>query len=196
MNGGTVLNYSLERLPTDGILGETKPDYLVEYGILNERSDYRAHVCVLAETVYVFPTRSAIKAIQSGKYDGKPAYQPGYNKPTAWGFPVPVRDLERVIPLWAKVTIQAAAFCEDDSTSVKGDKAVKVVAALLKAGWFPLPVNPKIISDAEMQITGLDIYVRAECRIQVKCDYKGGVGRSCTGNLYLQTAEINPFKRV
>lgn len=179
-----------------GILGETKPDYLVDYGIMNEGSDFRAHVCVLAETVYVYPTASGVKAIQSGRYQGKPAYQPGYSKPTAWGFPVPARDIERMIPVWAKITIRELQFREDDNSTVKGNKAVAVVASLLRNGWFPLPVNPKIVTDAEMQINGLDIDVRARCRIQVKCDYRGGVGRGCTGNLYLQTAEINPFKRT
>jgi hypothetical protein len=190
------LNYSLERLPMVGIVGETKPDYLVSYGVLNEKSDFRAHVGVLAQTVYVFPTVSAVEAIRSGRYKGKPATQPGYNGPTAWGYPVPWNEIERIVPVWAKVAIERVAFREDDSPSVKGEKAVRVVAALLSAGWFPLPVTPKIVEDHDLQISGLDISVKGDWRIQVKCDYKAGSGKYCTGNIYLQTDEINPLKRT
>jgi len=81
-------------------------------------------------------------------------------------------------------------------TSVKGAKAVRVVTELLRIGWFPLPVDPQIIDDVDMQIKGTDINVRASFKIQVKCDYKGGIGPGCTGRLYLQVAENNPFNRT
>lgn len=190
------MNYSLERPQMAGMLGETKPNYLVGYGVLNEKSDFRAHVGVLAQTVYVFPTASAVKAIQSGRYVGRPAFQTGYNGATAWGYPVPWRDIERIVPVWAKVAIESVGFHENDDTSTKGEKAVNVVAALLKAGWFPLPVTPSIIEDHDLQIAGLDISVRGNWRIQVKCDYRAGSAKGCTGNLYLQTDEINPHKRT
>lgn len=178
------------------MVGETKPPYLVDFGIQNEGSDIRAHVCVLARTVYVYPTVCGIKAIESGKYKARPAKQPGYESATAWGYLVPPDEIERCVPVSASKVIMAAMFRQDDSTSIKGEKAVAVVAHLLRIGWFPLPVDPKIILDAEMQIAGTDILVQAKYRIQVKCDYQGGKGMICTGNLYLQTAEINPFKRT
>lgn len=190
------MNYSLEQRPLTGILGETKPDYLVPYGIQNERSDIRAHVCVLAQIVYVYPTVCGRKAIESKTYQGKPASQKGYDGATAWGYAVPVDDIERMVSMRVSHFIPLFGFQFDDITSVKGQKAVKLVAYMLRNGLFPLFVDPEVILDAEMQITGTDINVRSSHRIQVKCDYKGGKGRGCTGNLYLQTDEINPFKRV
>lgn len=100
------------------------------------------------------------------------------------------------MPVAAKNLIMAAGFRQDDSTTIKGEKAVAVVARLLQIGYFPLPVDPRVILDADLQIAGTDIIVQAKYRIQVKCDYEGGEGMICTGNLYLQTAEINPFKRT
>ncbi len=49
-----------------------------------------------------------------------------------------------------------------------------------------------------MQIRGVDIVVRGQWRIQVKCDYDAGRGKdgSGTGNLFLQVAERNPLKRI
>lgn len=190
------MNYSLERQPMAGMLGETKPDYLVSYGIQNEKSDIRVHVCVVAQIAYAYPTACGVAAMLSGKYVGKPGYQRGYDKPTSWGYLVPPNEISRCVPISIKSILHIFDFNEKDSTSVKGDKATRLVARLLQIGWFPLPVDPKIIEDTDMQISGTDINVQAGFRIQVKCDYRGGIGQGCTGNLYLQTAEINPFKRV
>lgn len=133
--------------------------------------------------------------MQSGKYKARPGYQKGYDSPTSMGFLVPPKDIARCVPIPAKAIIDLYKFSEGDNTSAKGEKAVLVVAKLLRYGWFPLPVDPQIIEDADMQITGTDINVHAKFKIQVKCDYKGGEGSGCTGNLFLQTAEINPFSR-
>lgn len=189
------MNYSPEQQSPAGTIGEMKPDHLHDYGIQNEGSDLRAHVCVLARTVYVYPTACGVKAVESGKYKARPAKQPGYQAATAWGFLVPPDEIEHCIPVGARNLIEAAGFNKDDTTTIKGEKAVAVVARLLRIGYFPLPVDPKIVLDADMQIAGTDIVVQAKFRIQVKCDYEGGKGMICTGNLYLQTAEINPFKR-
>ena len=190
------MNYSLERLPMGGMLGETKPSYLFDYGIHNEGSDIRAHVCVLAGTVYVYPTVNGVRAVESGKFRGTPAKQPGYSKVTAWGYLVPPKEIARCLPISARAIIREMNFSDSDTPTAKGEKAVNVVAELLRIGWFPLPVDPKIILDADMQISGTDINVSAKFRIQVKCDYRGGIGDGCSGNLYLQTAEINPLKRT
>lgn len=179
------------------MLGETKPSYLIDYGIQNEGSDIRAHVCVLAQTVYVYPTICGVKAMQSGKYVGRPGKQHGYDKPTSWGYLVPSMEIARCVPISVTSMIEAFDFSPEHDTSTKGAKAVALVAKLLKIGWFPLPVDPQIIEDAQMQISGTDINVDAKFRIQVKCDYTGGgVKPRCTGNLFLQTAEINPFKKI
>jgi hypothetical protein len=180
------------------MLGETKPpSYLVDYGIHKEQSDMRAHVCVLAGAVYIFPTRCGVRAIESGRYVGKTATQPGHrHKATAFGYPVPVTAIDQMVSIGVARIIGQFDFREDDTTSTKGDKAVRLVAHMLRNGIFPLPVNPQIALEHELQISGTDIEVRAKYRIQVKCDYKGGIGPGCTGNVYLQTAEINPFKNT
>ena len=155
----------------------------------------RAHVCVLARIVYVYPTVCGVNAIELGSYRSVSAKQPGYDAVTAQGYLVPPNEIRRCLPIPAKDFIKAAKFDIKGSTSEKGEKAVQVVANLLRIGWFPLPVDPEIISDADMQISGTDINVQAKFRIQVKCDFMGGKGFGCSGNLFLQTAEINPFKR-
>ena len=65
--------------------GNTK---LVEYGIHNEGSDIRAHVCVLARRVYVFPTANALACIDAGDYPRRPVYTQinGVSTVTAEGY--------------------------------------------------------------------------------------------------------------
>lgn len=188
---------------TVGTLGEMKREnsLLVDYGIQNEASDLRAHVCVLARKVYVFRTSDALsvldRGIQTGRYNRRFATQPGVNFATASGYAVPVGDL-RVIPVSAIRAIEAQGFSERDSTSVKGQKAVNVVTQLLRAGWFPLlAVRPDEVSDYDLQVSGVDVLVSGRWHIQVKCDYKGGEGAAgCTGRLFLQTQECNPLRAV
>lgn len=174
--------------------GNTK---LIEYGIQNEQSDLRAHVCVLAEKVYVYRTVDGISAMQSGKYRSKPAYTADIV--TAWGYIVPALDIPSIT--WANIPrswLDKLQFSEMESTSSKGEKAIKVVKGLLNRGYFPLlPLTVTEIEDTQLQISGADIHVtlNMQVSIQVKCDYRGGVGDGCTGNLYLQTAECNPFQQ-
>ena len=174
---------------------------LVEHGIHTEQSDMRAHVCVNAGVVCVFPTRLAVDHIMASNYRALPAYSTlpnGQRIVTAKGYAVPAKNLPRMTPVKATRLIEAAAFSERDSTSEKGDKAVWVVQQLLLIGWFPLPLDPQFVTDVDMQRRGMDIIVRANHRIEVKCDYKGGgtPGPNTTGNLYLQIAECNPLGMV
>ena len=172
---------------------------LVEYGIQTEDSDLRAHVCVNAGIVYVFPTKLSVPLVTTGKYRSVPviSYIDGREIITARGYTVPVEDIPQVIPANAKYFIDKARFSPDDSTSAKGDKAVAVVRSMLRLGWFPLPCNPEIIDDISMQLDGLDIIVSGKHRIQVKCDYRGGSPArypDVTGNLFLQVSECNPSR--
>lgn len=91
--------------------------------------------------------------------------------------------------------MEKAEFHPDDSTSEKGDQAVRVVQWLLKAGRFPLWTHGDIIGDKDMQVQGYDIIVRMKARIQVKCDWRAGDKPGCTGNLFLQVRECNPFRQ-
>lgn len=179
--------------------GNTK---LVDYGIQNEQSDLRAHVAVLAGRVYVYSTVKGLATLNDGLAKG--LYQPravytnvGHRGQvqTATGYAVPVGHIKHVAVDAADI-IRAQEFKETDSTTAKGVKAQSVVEYLLRRGLFPLPVLAEIVRDVDMQRKGLDLVVRGTWRIQVKCDWRAGTGHpQCTGNLYLQTAECNPFGR-
>ena len=175
---------------TVSVKGNTK---LVEYGIQQEKSDIRAHVSVIGMAVYVYPTAEGIAVI--GRPDYKKVSVMTQGVVTAEGFLVPPRDIPhcRMIELPATV-MQAARFNEGDNTTEKGRRAVSVVKWLLKAGMFPLWLSSEIIQDHEMQVDGTDILVRLDTRIQVKCDWRGGDRSGCTGNLFIQVAECNPFR--
>jgi hypothetical protein len=167
---------------------------LVPYGIAEEQSDIRAHVSVQGRCVYVYPTKSGIEAMETNELPMRPAYTG--NIKTAEGYlakPSQIRQCRKVaIPDWV---MDRACFSETDSTSEKGNKAVRVVQWLLKAGLFPLWSTPTFINDVDMQVDGMDIVVQMRARIQVKCDWRAGDGPGCTGNLYIQTRECNPFSR-
>ena len=92
-------------------------------------------------------------------------------------------------------------FIETLSTSEKGDRAVDIVSAFLKSGRFPLWLEGEFVTDREIQITGTDIKVKGNWKIEVKCDFRASDERgqphpNCTGNLYLQVAERNPLRRI
>ncbi len=168
---------------------------LVAYGIHEERSDLRAHVGVIARQVYVFPTPRMIELLanRNGRYRERKV-KTG-NIVTANGKLVPLAD----VPLLRTVDIpgyiiEQAKFSETDSTSDKGAKAVRVVQWLLRTGGFPLRLNGEEVADFDMQVDGFDIIVRAKLHIQVKCDWRAGIKVGCTGNLFIQTHECNPFK--
>jgi len=168
---------------------------LVEFGIQNEGSDLRAHVCVLARKVYVYPTIYGVEAINTGRYIPRTATQPGVSIQTAKGYAVPWRDIRQCLPISADNVIEAMNFDERDSTSAKGEKAAQVVERLLRKGWFPLPAQPQMAKSLSLQRSGVDIIISGNWRIQVKCDYRGGEPKPpCTGNLFLQTHELNPLK--
>ena len=165
--------------------GNTK---LVEYGIQTEESDIRAHVGVLAGKVYVYSTRNGLRTlwagVEQGIYRELPAYTTGpggHRITTAGGFAVPVAHIKHTA-VDARELIERQDFRNTDSTTAKGDKAVAVVQALLRAGRFPLPVNGEIVADVDMQRQGLDIVVTGRWRLQVKCDWRAGIGAAgCTG---------------
>lgn len=182
-------------ISTAPAIGNTK---LVSYGIHNEGSDIRAHVCVNARMVYVYPTSEGVRAIQQGSYRSVPVFTGRIQ--TATGYPVPPSRIHRCLPVNAKGFLDRYPIVFTDSTSEKGRKAVSVVLAMLRMGWFPFFVATEEVRDDMLQIEGTDIYVNAKMKIQVKCDFEGGEpkrlgrkGERVTGNLFLQVAECNPF---
>jgi len=175
------------------------PDFLFPYGIQTEQSDIRAHVAVLARRILVFRTTEMLRAIEEKKFPSSLAFQLGINQPTAQGYLVPIKAVPDIRILnfqsyhWDSFPPQTA------DTSSRGKAAVEVVCELLKRGRFPLWIEAGETEDKTIQINGTDIIVTANKRIQVKCDYCAGEkiwAAGCTGNLFIQTAEINPFKRI
>lgn len=174
------------------MLGNTR---LVDYGIQTEKSDIRAHVCVLAQACYVYETKKALPLAQSNRYHHRSVFTGSIK--TATGFAVPVVDIPEChtvnIPdSWMK----KIGFSKYDNPSEKGEKAVKIVSGMVRTGRFPLMfLGCDLVDDEHMQISGTDILIslQRDIRIQVKCDYKGGIGMGCTGNLFLQVQECNPL---
>lgn len=173
---------------------------LVDYGIQTEKSDIRVHVCPVVRRVYIYPTQSGLDAVNSGLYQKASAYQPGFEGRTAEGYKVPPDGIAFCAEIRVRDSVwNAVNIKKDDSTTEKGAKAVKIVRSMLKHGLCPIPTPNQEVLSHEMQINGTDILVRKgtrqEVKIQVKCDFTGGrrdIGGS--GNLYLQTAEINPLR--
>lgn len=169
---------------------------LVDYGIQNEESDFRAHVGFACGICYVFETGVARTVVERGTYPKVPAWQPGYSFATAYGFLVPPDEVPRI----KEVAIPGDIFHgyrpkKSDDTTKKGAAAVAVVKNLLFRGVFPL--YPKCLTPRDIQdIAGTDIIVTLNTRIQIKCDWSAGPKEhGGSGNLFLQVAECNPGKK-
>ena len=171
---------------------------LYEYGIHTEKSDIRAHVSVVNRRVYVFETHKAIETISNKEYPKRYASQPGCNnEPTALGFIVPWKDIPDIKEVEARGWRGWSEFRHEMTTSEKGNHAVQLVVRLMEIGRFPMWLkNQSETQDTEIQIKGVDIIVRMNKLIQVKCDWSAGPKeKGGTGNLFLQIAESNPLKR-
>lgn len=176
--------------------GNTK---LVEYGIQNESSDLRIHVCVIVKKICVFPIeigRLITQRAEVFKLRERPAYTDGIV--TARGFLCPwdlMPLLEWIdIPddIMRKVAFESSP--QRETTSSKGRKAVLIVTEMLKLHLIPISQSILEIDDADLQISGTDILVSTKVKIQVKCDWNAGQKElGGTGNLYLQTFECNPY---
>jgi len=167
---------------------------LHNYGIQNEESDLRVHVSVCNATAYVFLPECGMSAInQHPEIAGKPAYQNGVNGSTAFGYPMPIKYIAGISGIKIPQHVfMDADFRESDNTTQKGNKAVYCVKEMLKKNLIPVAFHIQEVTDRTMQISGTDILVSARYKIQVKCDWRAGD----TGNLYLQTKERNPLKRI
>ena len=77
----------------------------------------------------------------------------------------------------------------------KGRAAVEIVKDMIygRHGGNLVPIRS---AGTSLDIAGTDLVVNGEDTIQVKCDYRGGHKElGGTGNLFLQTAECNPFQK-
>lgn len=168
---------------------------LFDYGIHNESSDIRAHVAVYAKTLFVFPTVCAVRVME--KYPLKPAFQNGVNGPTAEGHCVVPSEIDGIRRLRISDE-RLVGFDEGLSTTDKGNRAVDIVSAFLKAGRFPLWLEGEFVKEVDIQRTGTDLKVQGRWRIEVKCDFRAsdmyGIPHPrCTGRLFLQIRERNPL---
>jgi hypothetical protein len=172
----------------------TENNNLYEYGIFQENSHFRAHVAPKAHTIYTFRTGEMIKYLKQCVCPKKLATQDGVSYATAEGYLVRC-DLEFIRPIYWHSQEWWKVFNETDDTTTKGKKAVNVVSELMRSGRFPFWVMPEEVKDVKLDISGTDIIVSGVWKTQVKCDYPAGPkGKGCTGNLYIQTHESNPFK--
>ena len=167
---------------------------LFEYGIQTERSDVRAHVSVVNQTIYVFQTALGVEAIERTNAPLRTATQPGVDGPTAEGWLVDVNainDLRRVKFLswdgWPRIA-------EARTTTAKGTLAVECVIQAMRRGRFPFWLDAAEDERENVQIQGTDILVFCRKRVQVKCDFRCGDKPLGTGNVFLQRAERNPLK--
>ena len=169
---------------------------LVEYGIRTERSDIRAHVSVVNRAVYVFKTQDGLSAITESAREERWASQPGVSGPTAKGWLVPVEAIRDIRTLRFQSWEGWGDFQPTLSTSLKGQLAVDCVIATMRLGRFPLWFDALEDKDERIQQQGTDILVFCRKKIQVKCDYYGGTKPLGTGNLFFQSHERNPLKRI
>jgi hypothetical protein len=173
--------------------GNTK---LVEYGIYSEESDIRAHVCPLAKCVYIYRTTAGIEAIEAKEYPLKPVWTRGIK--TAEGYVVPPDDIRGCVAVKLRdCTWEALNLRKEMKPDVKGKRAATLVEEMIKRGHFPVPMIGEEVNDLKTQIEGTDIKVSVNnLKIQVKCDLEGGGTKGengCTGNLFLQVRECNPW---
>lgn len=170
--------------------GEPK---LARYGIQTEQSDYRAHVCFAEGAVYLYETAQGVAACKTGNYPVREAYQSGVEGRTALGYLVPPAHIPgcRRVPIPADLEHNVACR-RDESTSAKGRKAVQVVAEMMRMGLISLPMTLTEVNEKRLQLLGIDALTKVEKKLQVKCDFYGGMKPGGSGNLYLQFAERNP----
>ncbi len=167
---------------------------LHEYGIHTEQSDIRAHVSVVCRTIYVFKTESGRAAIREFSPPLRQAYQEGVAGATAEGWIVGVGMIPDIRRLRFDSWPEWPRFFPSLSTSEKGAMAVRCVISAMKLGRFPFWLDAAENDDHDIQVSGTDIIVACNQRIQVKCDFRGGDPPG-TGNLFLQRAERNPLRR-
>lgn len=173
-----------------------KANRLVAYGIQDEMSHIRAHVCVVAQCVYFFPTKQVRDLVKRKKYRTAKAHQAGLL--TSRGYLVPPSDIPRCVKVdIPNRVMKYAQFSERSNTSGKGNSAVMVVMRLLELNLIHKAIG--IVEDFATQRRGSDVMVYDDyscVHIQVKCDWNGGARTlGGSGNLFIQTHEWNPFCR-
>jgi hypothetical protein len=151
-------------------------------------------VSVVNQTIYVFPTRNGLEAIERTSPPLRSASQPGVKGRTAEGWCVAVNAIADLRRLHFKSWSGWSQWTPVLPTSRKGWLAVQCVIAAMKAGRFPFWLDAEEDERQNVQIQGTDLLVFCRKKVQVKCDYYAGDKPLGTGNLFLQRAERNPLK--
>lgn len=158
------------------------PPKLVDYGIQSEDVDVRVHVCFGSKKMYAYKPNRAM-AVMNG-FKEKEAMQG--ELVTAIGRLVPPHRIPGIKDL--------SNACADllfrydpgqEATLEEKKRAAEDVAR----EYFSRSFRVEMVTDKKRQLAGIDIEL--SLHVQVKCDYNGGVGG--TGNLFIQTAECNPY---
>lgn len=180
---------------------------LANYGIHTEESDWRIHVCVKAKAVYCFPRDAAVAAVNRRamiNQDGHKVVTTG-DIVTATGYAIPIEEIDPIYPVripsgWISHVHGARAYItihERMSTTAKGEKAEKVVAALWRNGYlnFIRPISLQEQTEIHVQHRGIDL-IAVMPTVQIKCDFAGGdKALGGTGNLFIQLSECNPYQQ-
>ena len=187
---------TIENIYSQGVLdfrdNNSETSYnLIKYGIFEEKSDIRAHVTF--EKVFVFKTKELIKLLilKGNELPEALAYQKNYNEPTAKGKLIKPAMINDIRELKFTTWNEWSDFNEKEwNTTKKGKWAVRCVIELIRIGRFPFWLEAKQTENVKIDIQGTDILIVMNQKIQVKCDYPAFK----TGNLYIQTHELNPYK--
>ena len=167
---------------------------LHEYGIAEEKSDIRAHVCLPGHMVTVYKTRDMVALLATRRYPIANGYQANIDFPTSKGFLVPLDDIQPQHLLRSSRFPWGRWRHSEMGCKEKGDMAVLCVRAAIQANLFPLWLCGVVCADREIDIQGTDIVVSANRRIQVKYDCGAHPKKNGgTGNLFIQTHECNPL---
>lgn len=172
-------------------------NHLYKYGIEEEKSDIRAHVCLPGRCVTVYRTADMVSLLARKAYPTAFAKQPGVDFATGFGWKVPIADIEPKYILTSPIYRWDQWDHDAMGPGAKGDMAVACVRDFIVSNKFPLWVCGVVNSDKELDIKGTDIVVSANRRIQVKYDWRACSKASHpmgTGNLFIQSHECNPLK--
>jgi hypothetical protein len=172
--------------------GNTK---LVDYGIMQENSDYRVHVGYKSQHIYIFPTKSAV-CLLSNNHNLKLRTVTTGEIVTAKGYAVPISLIDGINDILIPHNIYTNyPIAVGSTTSYMGTQATAITVEMLKCGLIPLPLETQIINEKSLQISGTDIIVHSTIKLQVKCDYRAGHKKhGGTGNVFIQVQEANPYK--
>jgi len=186
-------------LPLNKQLGNMK---LVDYGIQNEESDYRVHVCGIYNVCYVFQTKRMSIFVEKNVYPTRSAYI-GKTE-TAIGHIVPITDaIDRGVVVAKTIPMSIWVKCpktKDGETSIKGIWAVGIAKKAIEKGiiTFGNIESHEVISKVE-QVKGKDLLiVNNKINVQVKCDLRACLKTQDpygTNNLFIQIKECNPTKQ-